>query len=65
MTISNNVPIDLVKAEGNCCWEIESDNGDYETVKVGKNLNLSNYTSIFHIQSIIVYNMDPYNRCPN
>ena len=60
MTITNNVPIDLVKAKGNCCWEIESNNGDYETVNPTNHyLNVSNYTPRFDIHNIIVYN-----RCP-
>ena len=59
-TIENNVPIDLVEATGNCCWEIESNDGDYETVNTANpNLNLSNYTPRFYINNIIVYN-----RCP-
>ena len=60
-TVKNNMPIDLVVATGNCCWEIESNNGDYETVNpTNPNLDVSNYTSSFHIQNIIVYNSCPY-----
>ena len=54
------MPIDLVEATGNCCWEIESSDGDYETVNpANPNLDLSNYTPRFYIDSIIVDN------CPN
>ena len=54
------MPIDLVEATGNCCWEIESSDGDYETVNpANPNLDLSNYTPRFDIHNIIVYN-----RCP-
>jgi len=52
----NNFRIDSIEATGDCCWEIESNDGDYETVDPKNPADIN----IFYIHKIIVFNS-----CPN
>ena len=52
----NNVRIDSIEATGECCWEIESNNGEYETVDPKNPTEIS----IFYIHKIIVTNSCNY-----
>ena len=55
--ISNNFRIDSVEVTGDCCFEIEANNGeDYEIVDPENPTDIS----IFYIYKIYVYNS-----CPN
>ena len=54
--ISDNFRIDSVEVTGDCCFEIESNNGDYEIVDHENPTDIS----IFYIHKIYVYNS-----CPN
>ena len=47
----NNLQIDSVHASGDCCWDIEDNDYDYETVDPG-NPSLTN----FDIATVKVYN---------
>ena len=49
---SNNLRIDSIMISGNCCWEIESNDGDYETVDPENPMDIT----IFYIHNIYVYN---------
>ena len=50
--ISNNFRIDSVEVTGDCCFEIESNSGDYEIVDPENPRDIS----IFYIHKIYVYN---------
>ena len=52
----NKLRIDSVKATGNCCFEIESNDGDYETVDPAHPSSIT----IFYIHKIYVFNSCPY-----
>ena len=51
----NNFRIDSIEATGDCCWEIESNDGDYETVDPKNPADIN----IFYIHKIIVFNSCP------
>ena len=49
---SNNLRIDSIEVSGDCCWEIESNDGDYETIDPEDPTDIT----IFYIHNIYVYN---------
>ena len=49
---SNNLRIDSIEATGDCCWEIESNDDDYEMVDPENPTDIT----IFYIHNIYVYN---------
>ena len=49
---SNNLQIDSIEVAGDCCWEIESNDGDYETIDPEDPTDIT----IFYIHNIYVYN---------
>jgi hypothetical protein len=48
----NNLRIDSVQATGDCCWEIENNEGVYEIVDPGNPIDTTN----FDISTVYVYN---------
>lgn len=48
--INNNLRIDSVEAIGDCCWEVESNEGDFEEVHPeGSIVDMSNSFYIYKI----------------
>jgi len=47
----NNLRIDSVQATGDCCWEIEDNDGDYKIVDPGNPIDTTN----FDIATVYVY----------
>lgn len=54
--IRNNFQTDSVGVTGDCCFEIESNNGDYEIIDPENPTDIS----IFYIHKIYVYNSCSY-----
>ena len=52
--ISNNFRIDSAEVTGDCCFEIEANNGDYESVDP-ENPRVV-FDTTFYIHTIYVYN---------
>ena len=48
----NNLRIDSVQATGDCCWEIEDNEGDYVIIDPGNPIDTTN----FDIATVYVYN---------
>jgi len=56
--INNNLRIDSVKATGDCCWEVESNEGDFEEVHP-EEFFATDISNSFYIHKIFAYDDCP------